>query len=33
MCRKLPWGPDDHPNNKGYLIIAKAIEGVLAKKG
>jgi hypothetical protein len=31
MCRALPWGPDDHPNNSGYLIIAKAIEGVLAK--
>jgi lysophospholipase L1-like esterase len=31
MCRALPWGPDDHPNNAGYLIIAQAVARVLAK--
>jgi lysophospholipase L1-like esterase len=29
MCRAAPWGPNDHPDNEGYSIIAKAIEGVL----
>jgi lysophospholipase L1-like esterase len=29
MCAKPPWGPDDHPNNAGYRIIAVAIEGAL----
>lgn len=25
MCTPPPFGPDDHPNNVGYLIIARAI--------
>jgi GDSL-like Lipase/Acylhydrolase family len=25
MCRTPPWGPDDHPNDMGYRIIARAI--------
>lgn len=25
MCRAYPWGPDDHPNNLGYELIAKAM--------
>jgi lysophospholipase L1-like esterase len=25
MCRAYPWGPDDHPNNSGYELIAKAM--------
>lgn len=25
MCRAYPWGPDDHPNNAGYELIAKQI--------
>jgi lysophospholipase L1-like esterase len=25
MCRAYPFGPDDHPNNMGYQLIAKAI--------
>jgi lysophospholipase L1-like esterase len=29
MCAKPPWGPDDHPNNAGYRVIANAIEGAL----
>jgi hypothetical protein len=29
MCTKPPFGPDDHPNNAGYRVIAVAIEGVL----
>lgn len=29
MCTKPPFGPDDHPNNAGYRVIATAIEGVL----
>jgi hypothetical protein len=29
MCVKPPWGPDDHPNNAGYRVIALAIEGAL----
>lgn len=29
MCRAAPWGPNDHPDNEGYSIIAKAIASVL----
>jgi hypothetical protein len=29
MCRAAPWGPNDHPNNEGYLAIAKAIVRVV----
>jgi lysophospholipase L1-like esterase len=29
MCRAAPWGPNDHPNNEGYSIIAKSIASVL----
>ena len=29
MCNPSPWGPDDHPNDVGYLAIAKAIDAVL----
>ena len=29
MCLGAPWGPNDHPNNKGYAIIARAIAQVL----
>jgi lysophospholipase L1-like esterase len=29
MCTAPPWGPDDHPNNAGYRVIANAIEGAL----
>lgn len=29
MCRAYPWGPDDHPNNSGYEIIARQIVRVL----
>ena len=25
MCQSPPWGPDDHPNNAGYLLIATAV--------
>lgn len=25
MCTPPPFGPDDHPNNAGYMIIAKSI--------
>lgn len=25
-CRATPWGPNDHPDNEGYSMIAKAIE-------
>jgi hypothetical protein len=25
MCTAPPFGPDDHPNNAGYLIIARTI--------
>ncbi len=28
-CVGYPFGPDDHPNNKGYSVIASAIEAVL----
>jgi lysophospholipase L1-like esterase len=29
MCRDAPWGPNDHPDNEGYSIIAKAIANAL----
>ncbi len=29
MCSPSPWGPDDHPNDAGYLAIAKSIDAVL----
>jgi hypothetical protein len=29
MCRAYPWGPDDHPNNSGYELIARQIVRVL----
>jgi hypothetical protein len=29
MCRAAPWGPNDHPDNEGYSIIAKSIAGVI----
>ncbi|HTT59390.1 MAG TPA: SGNH/GDSL hydrolase family protein [Acidimicrobiales bacterium] len=29
MCRAAPWGPNDHPNNEGYSLIARAIAQVL----
>ncbi|MGC1419973.1 MAG: hypothetical protein WA786_07635 [Acidimicrobiales bacterium] len=29
MCTPPPFGPDDHPNNAGYMIIAKAIVATL----
>lgn len=25
MCQPAPFGPDDHPNNAGYMLIAEAI--------
>jgi hypothetical protein len=25
MCRNPPWGPDDHPNNRGYRMIAQSV--------
>jgi hypothetical protein len=25
ICTPPPWGPDDHPNNAGYRVIAKSI--------
>ena len=28
-CTGYPFGPDDHPNNDGYRVIAAAIEAVL----
>jgi hypothetical protein len=32
MCKKSPWGPDDHPNNAGYRLIAVAIAAQLPSK-
>jgi hypothetical protein len=32
FCTPAPFGPDDHPNNAGYSMIAAAIEAVLPKK-
>jgi lysophospholipase L1-like esterase len=29
MCVGAPFGPDDHPNNAGYMLIAKAIVAAL----
>ena len=29
FCYPTPFGPDDHPNEAGYSLIAKAIESVL----
>ena len=31
FCYGAPFGPDDHPNNAGYSLIAEAIEKVLPK--
>jgi lysophospholipase L1-like esterase len=31
FCYTTPFGPDDHPNNAGYSLIAEAIEAVLPK--
>ncbi len=32
ICTPPPFGPDDHPNNAGYMIIAQAIVATLPKK-
>ncbi|MHB2028357.1 MAG: hypothetical protein ACYCPT_06015 [Acidimicrobiales bacterium] len=29
MCHTYPWGPDDHPDDAGYRVIAKAIAAKL----
>lgn len=31
FCNPSPFGPDDHPNDAGYSLIAQAIETVLPK--
>jgi lysophospholipase L1-like esterase len=31
MCVGSPFGPDDHPNNVGYMLIARSIVAVLPK--
>jgi hypothetical protein len=31
MCYAAPFGPDDHPNDAGYSLIAQAIAAVLPK--
>jgi lysophospholipase L1-like esterase len=31
FCYSAPFGPDDHPNNAGYSLIAQAIEMVLPR--
>lgn len=31
FCYTAPFGPDDHPNNAGYSLIAGAIEAVLPR--
>ena len=31
FCYGTPFGPDDHPSNAGYSMIAAAIEAVLPK--
>jgi lysophospholipase L1-like esterase len=31
MCYSAPFGPDDHPNDAGYALIAQAIAAVLPK--
>jgi lysophospholipase L1-like esterase len=32
MCEPAPFGPDDHPNNAGYMVIAESIAAVLPPK-
>jgi hypothetical protein len=32
MCTPPPFGPDDHPNNAGYMIIARTIIATLPTK-
>jgi lysophospholipase L1-like esterase len=32
MCKTKPWGPDDHPNNAGYVAIADAIVAALPSR-
>jgi hypothetical protein len=32
MCTKPPWGPDDHPNDAGYQVIANTIVTKLPRK-
>jgi hypothetical protein len=32
MCTAPPFGPDDHPNNVGYLVIAKELVAKLPKQ-
>jgi lysophospholipase L1-like esterase len=32
QCTGTPFGPDDHPNNAGYQVIARAIETQLPRK-
>lgn len=29
MCNSPPWGPDDHPNNAGFQVIAKVVASVM----
>jgi hypothetical protein len=29
MCQPAPFGPDDHPDNAGYMVIAESIAAVL----
>lgn len=29
MCHKAPWGPDDHPNSAGFLVIANVVASQL----
>ena len=31
MCQGTPFGPDDHPNNTGYEVIAKVIAATLPR--
>jgi hypothetical protein len=31
MCYSTPFGPDDHPNDAGYALIAQAIFAALPK--
>jgi lysophospholipase L1-like esterase len=31
MCYSAPFGPDDHPNDAGYALIAQAIFAALPK--
>lgn len=32
MCQPAPFGPDDHPDNAGYMVIAESIAAVLPAK-